>query len=87
MSKSLIMQAADKNKVPAGSALAVDRDMFSEYVDKKIKSNKYIKVINKEITNLKIFKDEIVVIATGPLTSKKLSKEIERLTSKNVWIF
>ena len=82
LSNSLIMKAADKNKVPAGSALAVDREMFSEYVDKKIKSNKYIKVINKEITNLQIFKDEIVVIATGPLTSKKLSKEIERLTAK-----
>ena len=50
------MKAADKNKVPAGSALAVDREMFSKYVDKKIKSNKYIKVINKEITNLTYLK-------------------------------
>ena len=82
LSNSLIMEAADKNKVPAGSALAVDRDMFSIYVDTKIKSNKYIKVITKEITNLKIFKNDIVVIATGPLTSKKLSKEIEKLTTK-----
>ena len=48
LSNSLIMEAADKNKVPAGSALAVDRDMFSEYVDRKIKSNKYIKVITKD---------------------------------------
>ena len=82
LSNSLIMEAADKNKVPAGSALAVDRDMFSKYIDTKIKSNKYIKVINKEITSLKIFNDDIVVIATGPLTSKKLSEEIEKLTSK-----
>ena len=82
LSNSLIMEAADQNKVPAGSALAVDRNMFSEYVDKKIKSNKYIKIIRQEITDLKIFKDDIVVIATGPLTSKKLSKEIEKLTSK-----
>ena len=72
LSNSLIMEAADKNKVPAGSALAVDRDMFSKYIDTKIKSNKYIKVINKEITSLKIFNDDIVVIATGPLTTKKL---------------
>ena len=84
LSDSLIMEAADKNKVPAGSALAVDRDMFSKYIDTKIKSNKYIKVINKEITSLKIFNDDIVVIATGPLTSKKLSAEIEKLTSKNL---
>ena len=76
------MEAADKNKVPAGSALAVDRDMFSKYIDTKIKSNKYIKVINKEITSLKIFNDDIVVIATGPLTTKKLSEEIEEMTSK-----
>ena len=82
MSNSLIMNAADKNRVPAGSALAVDREMFSEYVDTEIKSNKYVKVINKEITNLKIFKNDIIVIATGPLTSKKLYKEIEKLTSK-----
>ena len=82
ISNSLIMESADKNKVPAGSALAVDRDLFSEYIDTKIKSNKYIKVINKEITNLKIFKNDIVVIATGPLTSEKLSKEIEKLTTK-----
>ena len=63
LSNSLIMEAADRNQVPAGSALAVDRDMFSKYIDTKIKSNKYIKVINKEITSLKIFKDDIVVIA------------------------
>ena len=82
LSNSLIMEAADKNKVPAGSALAVDRDMFSKYIDTKIKSNKYIKVINKEITSLKIFNDDIVVIATGPLTTKKLSEEIEKIVSK-----
>ncbi len=81
LSNSLIMEAADRNKVPAGSALAVDRDAFSTYIDTKIKSNKYIKVIKKEITNLKNFKDDFVVIATGPLTSNKLSKEIERLTT------
>ena len=71
------MEAADKNKVPAGSALAVDRDMFSKYIDAKIKSNKYIKVINKEITSLKIFKDDIVVIATGPLTQKIYLKKLK----------
>ena len=51
LSNSLIMEVADKNKVPAGSALAVDREMFSKYIDKKIRSNKYIKIINKEITS------------------------------------
>ena len=56
--------------------------MFSKYIDTKIRSNKNIKVINKEITSLKIFNDDIVVIATGPLTTKKLSEEIEKITSK-----
>ncbi len=82
-SKSLIMKAADLNKVPAGSALAVDRDMFAEFIDFKIKKNPYITVINKEITKLNDFQDDIIVIASGPLTSKNLSLEINNLTSED----
>ena len=64
-SKSLIMKAADLNKVPAGSALAVDRDMFAEFIDFKIKKNPYITVINKEITKLLISKDRFFDV-NGP---------------------
>ena len=52
MADSLIMKTADLNKVPAGSALAVDRDDFSRQVDQKIKDNKKINIINEEVSNL-----------------------------------
>ena len=64
---SLIMEAADATKVPAGSALAVDRKKFSEYVTKKIKNHPNIEVIEGEVTSVP--EGEITVIATGPLTS------------------
>ena len=67
---SIIMEAADKTKVPAGGALAVDRDKFSDYVTKKIIEHDNIEVINEEVGSIN--KDEYVVVATGPLTSDKL---------------
>lgn len=71
---SLIMEAADATKVPAGSALAVDREHFSQYITDKIKSHPNITVIEKEVTE--ISPDEITVIATGPLTSEKMASFI-----------
>ena len=84
---SLIIKSADLNKVPAGSALAVDRDNFANYIDKSIKENKNINVINKEIENLDQFKNEIVIVATGPLTSKNLSNNIKEKTSETSLAF
>ena len=77
---SLIIRAADLHKVPAGSALAVDRDNFANHINKIIKENKNINVINEEIKNLDQFKNEIVIVATGPLTSPDLSKNIKEKT-------
>jgi methylenetetrahydrofolate--tRNA-(uracil-5-)-methyltransferase len=74
---SLIMEAADKTKVPAGGALAVDRILFSQYLTAKISSHEFIEVINKEVTSIP--KDEKTIIATGPLTSEKLYDEIKKL--------
>lgn len=74
MLDSLLLPCADEAKVPAGGALAVERDKFSYLVTNKIKENKLINVVQKEMT--KIPKDEITIIATGPLTSEELSKEI-----------
>lgn len=75
---SLIMECADATKVPAGGALAVDRDKFSQMIDEKIKSHENIEfVTSTEITKLP---DGIVVIATGPLTSEGLIPEITKLT-------
>ena len=75
---SLIMEAAYKTEVPAGSALAVNRDDFSAYVTEKIKNHPNITVIEGEVTEIN--KDEITVIATGPLTSGALAEAIKELT-------
>ena len=84
---SLIMKCADNNKVPAGSALAVDRNNFSKDVNKLIKSIPNITVINQEVKNLDEFKNQIVIVSTGPLTSKTLSKSIKIKTSENSLAF
>ena len=84
---SLLIKIADKTAVPAGQALAVDREEFSKKVTEEIKSNPLIEVINKEIgeeIHLKdLAKNGIVIIATGPLTSESLSKEIQELTDSD----
>ena len=75
---SVMMQAADCSRVPAGGALAVDRDMFSQYITDKIKSNPLIEIVYDEVTDIN--PDEYTVIATGPLTSDALSSAICELT-------
>jgi len=72
---SLIMEAADKTKVAAGSALAVDRDLFSAYVTEKISTHPNIKIISQEV--LSADTENICVIATGPLTSDKMADYIK----------
>ena len=74
---SLCMEAAYATEVPAGSALAVNREDFSKYITEKIKSNPNIKVINGEVTEIP---EGITVIATGPLTSEAMADSISRLT-------
>lgn len=78
---SVMMEAADISRVPAGGALAVDRDKFSEYITEKIKSNPNIEVISEETVSIN--PDEYTIIATGPLTSDKLSEEIKKLTGED----
>ena len=75
---SIMMQAADVSRVPAGGALAVDRERFSEYITEKLKNHPLVSVVYGEVTEIN--PDEYTVIATGPLTSDGLSKEISRLT-------
>ncbi len=75
---SLIMEAAYSTKVPAGSALAVNRELFSGYITEKIKSHPNIQVIDQEVTE--IDPSEITIVATGPLTSDALSKHISDMT-------
>ena len=78
---SLILEAAYATQVPAGSALAVNRDEFSQYVTEKIKSNPNITVINQEVSDFNF--DEITVVASGPLTSESLANRISELTGGN----
>lgn len=78
---SLLIKCADKVSVPAGQALAVDREKFSELVTEKIKQNSNIEIINEEVTSIEdIARDGIVIIATGPLTSDNLASKISKLT-------
>lgn len=74
---SLLLPCADESMVPAGGALAVDRDKFSDLVTKKIRENKLINVIEKEVTDIP--EDGITIIATGPLTSDEFSDKIANL--------
>jgi len=78
---SLVVEAAYKTRVEAGQALAVDRDQFSEYITNVIKNNDNISIVYKEISDLNeiISDDTITVIATGPLTTDKLSQDIREL--------
>ncbi|MBR1731057.1 MAG: methylenetetrahydrofolate--tRNA-(uracil(54)-C(5))-methyltransferase (FADH(2)-oxidizing) TrmFO [Ruminococcus sp.] len=71
---SLLLRAADASRVPAGGALAVDRDLFSKYVTESLRNNDKVTFINKEITDIP--ENEITVIATGPLTSDDFAKSI-----------
>ncbi len=84
---SLLIKCADKTAVPAGQALAVDREKFSKLVTKEIENKKNIKIIKEEVgtdVSLKeLAKDNIVIIATGPLTSDVLSKEITEITGND----
>ena len=75
---SLVMEAAYATEVPAGSALAVNRDLFSEYITDKIKNHPNITVIEGEVTEIPA--EGICVIASGPLTSEALADSISTFT-------
>jgi methylenetetrahydrofolate--tRNA-(uracil-5-)-methyltransferase len=76
---SLVMRAADETRVPAGAALAVDRDRFSFHVTTAIASHPLISIRREEITRIPIDTDGPVILATGPLTSDALSADIASL--------
>ncbi len=88
MLDSLLIKVADETSLPAGQALAVDREMFSERITKIVKENELIEIINEEVMDLdKIIQDGIVIIATGPLTSDELAKNIQKLTGEDKLYF
>ncbi len=75
---SLILEAADATRVPAGSALAVDRTLFSQYVTERVKNHPLIEVIEAEVTAIPA--EGVCVVATGPLTADALAADIARHT-------
>src|SRR5215475_11059863 len=85
---SLVMRAADEARVPAGAALAVDRDLFSSRVTETIASHPLISIRRGEITTIPSGADGPVILATGPLTSDALSAEIAALVgSKHLYFY
>jgi len=75
---SLIIKTADRTKIPAGGALAVDRELFSNLITGQIKNHPLIEIIEQEVT---VIPDGRVIIATGPLTSDSLAKSISEIIS------
>ncbi len=82
---SLIMEAADKTKVPAGGALAVNREEFSEYITRKLIGHENINIISKEVEDIDY--DEYTIVATGPLTTDALSKNIANKIGGGLYFF
>ena len=85
---SLLIKIADETRVPAGQALAVDREIFSKKVTEEIENNPLIEIIHEEVKNIEeLAKNTIVIVATGPLTSEGLSKDIISITGEDKFSF
>lgn len=82
---SLIMEAADHTRVPAGGAQAVDRTAFSDYITEKLRSHPLVEVIEEEVTAIP--REGLVVCASGPLTSDALFEAIKTLTGADTLYF
>jgi methylenetetrahydrofolate--tRNA-(uracil-5-)-methyltransferase len=82
---SLLIEIADETKVPAGQALAVDREGFSELITNKLRNMENIEIVNEELTELP--KDSYVIVASGPLSSEGIAKEIQKLTGDDYLYF
>ncbi|MEO0145198.1 MAG: methylenetetrahydrofolate--tRNA-(uracil(54)-C(5))-methyltransferase (FADH(2)-oxidizing) TrmFO [candidate division WOR-3 bacterium] len=82
---SLILKAGEYSRIDNSIALVVDRELFSDYITNTIKKFDNVKIIREEV--VEIPKDEIVIIATGPLTSEKLAEDIKKLTGEDYLSF
>lgn len=82
---SMIMEAAEATSVPAGGALAVDRQLFSDYVTSKIESHPLIRIVRTEATNIPA--EGTVIIASGPLTSDSLAASLSELTGDRLYFY
>ncbi len=80
---SLVIEAAEASRVPAGKALAVDRDIFSDYITRRTKENELIDVIREEVKEIPMRDKRVTIIATGPLTSDNMCASISSLTESD----
>jgi methylenetetrahydrofolate--tRNA-(uracil-5-)-methyltransferase len=86
---SIVIKAAKESYIPAGKALAVDRNLFSEFITKILKSFENLTVINEEFYNIEEFVNNKnpIIIATGPLTSEKLFNNLKKIINKEYLYF
>lgn len=85
---SLLIKIADSTSLPAGQALAVDREEFAKKVTENIENNPFIEIIHEEVTDItKIDEKGIVIIATGPLTSESMTENISKITGQDKLYF
>ena len=82
---SLIMQAADRTRVPAGDALAVDRDLFAAAITEAVEAEPLIEIVREEVTEIP--ESGPVIVASGPLTSQPLARSLFRLTGQEYMFF
>ena len=82
---SLILRTARETRVPAGGSLAVDREAFSQQVTRTLEELKHVEVVRKEVATLS--REEMTILATGPLTSEALSREIQQLSGDHRLFF
>lgn len=80
---SLIMEAADQTKVPAGGALAVDREGFAKFITEKLKASPLLEIVNQEITEFPAADAPLTIIATGPLTSSAFIEAIKNKVNQH----
>ncbi len=84
---SIVMEAADATKVPAGGALAVDRHGFSDYITEKVTNHPHITVLHEEVTAIPEEEGAVTIIASGPLTEGALAEDIARRTDSDSLYF
>ncbi len=84
---SIVMEAADATKVPAGGALAVDREGFSQYITEKVSNHPKVNVIHREIETIPFEDEAVTIIASGPLTAGSLAQDIAARTGQDYFYF
>ena len=84
---SVVMEAADATKVPAGGALAVDRLGFSQYITDKVSNHPLINVIHKEVEAIPYEENAVTIVASGPLTAGALAEDIGKLMGQQYLYF